>query len=53
MYIETALKRLNAFHRDTDCDERFSFPTTYMGEPYAEYSWGEILLQNRDFLIKQ
>jgi len=43
MYIETALKRLNAFHRDTSCDERFSFPTTYMDEPYAEYSLGEIL----------
>ena len=43
MYIETALKRLNSFHRDTSCDERFSFPTTYMDEPYAEYSWGEIL----------
>lgn len=43
MYIETALKRLNAFRRDTSCDERFSFPTTYMDEPYAEYSWVEIL----------
>lgn len=43
MYIETALKRLNAFHQDTRCDERFSFPTTYMDEPYAAYSWGEIL----------
>ena len=43
MYIETALKRLNAFHQDTRCDERFSFPTTYMDEPYAEYSWVEIL----------
>lgn len=43
MYIETALKRLNAFHYDTRCDERFSFPTTYMDEPYALYSWGEIL----------
>lgn len=43
MYIETALKRLNAFHQDVRCDERFSFPTTYMDEPYAEYSWGEIL----------
>lgn len=43
MYIETALKRLNAFHRDVRYDERFSFPTTYMDEPYAEYSWGEIL----------
>ena len=43
MYIETALKRLNAFHQDTRCDVRFSFPTTYMDEPYAAYSWGEIL----------
>lgn len=43
MYIETALKRLNAFHYDTSCDERFSFPTTYVDEPYASYSWGEIL----------
>lgn len=43
MYIETALKRLNAFHQDVRCDERFSFPTTYMDEPYATYSWGEIL----------
>lgn len=43
MYIETALKRLNAFHQDTRCDERFSFPTTYMDEPYAAYSWEEIL----------
>jgi hypothetical protein len=43
MYIETALKRLNAFHYDTCCDERFSFPTTYVDEPYASYSWGEIL----------
>lgn len=43
MYIETALKRLNAFHQDVRCDERFSFPTTYMDEPYALYSWGEIL----------
>lgn len=43
MYIETALKRLNAFHQDVRCDERFSFPTTYMDEPYAAYSWEEIL----------
>ena len=43
MYIETALNRLNAFHQDTRCDVRFSFPTTYMDEPYAAYSWGEIL----------
>lgn len=41
MYIKTALYRLNAFRLDDD--KRYSFPTTYLAEPYAAYCWGEIM----------
>lgn len=45
MYIETALKRLNAFKADDD--ERYSFPDTYKSEPYRGYNWEEILAMAR------
>lgn len=41
MYIKTALYRLNAFRLDDD--KRYSFPTSYLAEPYAAYCWGEIM----------
>lgn len=41
MYIETALKRLNAFMADNK--ERYSFPESYKDEPFARYTFSEIL----------
>jgi hypothetical protein len=41
MYIETALKRLNAFRADNR--ERYSFPESYKDEPFARYTFSEIL----------
>lgn len=41
MYIETALNRLNAFMADNR--ERYSFPESYRDEPFAMYTFSEIL----------
>ena len=41
MYIETALTRLNAFMADNR--ERYSFPESYRDEPFARYTFSEIL----------
>ena len=41
MYIETVLKRLNAFRADNK--ERYSFPYTYQSEPYSGYKFSDIL----------
>lgn len=45
MYIETALKRLNAFK--AYAAERYSFPDTYKSEPFCGYNWEEILAMAR------